>query len=409
MPQRHQGRPASRLPFQETIIQLRSTLATALPASAEDLNVVWGAGPRPQLQARLIGEYHVREAERVRAAAAAAPGADAATLLFFDAALGYASGAFQTAVPAAWAGALTAEEIPSVMRRRERLPIPELRAGNVRCGRCRVVMDIFGDHAEACQAHVGQYDWAAHNRVRDAFAACAKEASLLPETEKPALVEGSQERPADVFLPAEGRHGLGGAGSAGLGACVDVVGVRGLAPSALRKGLAGPLQAAARRKLGRVFAPSARASEAAELAAARAATVALLEAAADDAGIEQAQREAYARTIQAHAPRWFVVPFVFSSLGCLAEGAEEVMRALAARYAASEAAGGAEAAGHGILHARWLPRLSAAIERGAWGRLRSLLRDAVGAREGEGLVVSELLCEPRHLFRRADALEAGGS
>ena len=84
-------------------------------------------------------------------------------------------------------------------------------------------------------------------------------------------------------------------------------------------------------------------------------------------------------------PRWFVVPFVFSSLGCLAEGAEEVMRALAARYAASEAAGGAEAAaGHGILHARWLPRLSAAIERGAWGRLRSLLRDAVGAKEGWG-------------------------
>ena len=124
---------------------------------------------------------------------------------------------------------------------------------------------------------------------------------------------------------------------------------------------------------------------------------------------EQAQREAYARTIQAHAPRWFVVPFVFSSLGCLAEGAEEVMRALAARYAASEAAGGAEAAGHGIRQARWLPRLSAAIERGAWGRLRSLLRDAVGAREGAGLVVSELLCEPRHLFRRADALGAGGS
>ena len=143
-------------------------------------------------------------------------------------------------------------------------------------------------------------------------------------------------------------------------------------------------------------------------AAAAAAAAALLEA-ADDAGIEQAQREAYARTIQAHAPRWFVVPFVFSSLGCLAEGAEEVMRALAARYAASEAAGGAEAAGHGILHARWLPRLSAAIERGAWGRLRSLLRDAVGAKEGVGLVVSELLCEPRHLYRRADALGAGGS
>ena len=67
------------------------------------------------------------------------------------------------------------------------------------------------------------------------------------------------------------------------------------------------------------------------------------------------------------------MPFAFSSLGCLASSTEEeVMKAMAARYAASEAAGGAAAAGHGILHARWLPRLSAAIERGAWGRLRPL-------------------------------------
>ena len=94
------------------------------------------------------------------------------------------------------------------------------------------------------------------------------------------------------------------------------------------------------------------------------------------------------------------------------------MRAsLAARYprshAASEAAGGAAtggagAAGHGILHARWLPRLPAAIEPGAaWGRLRLLLREAAGAHDGDGgLVVSELLCEPRYLSRRADALGA---
>ena len=120
------------------------------------------------------------------------------------------------------------------------------------------------------------------------------------------------------------------------------------------------------------------------------------------------QREAYARTIQAYAPRWFVVPFAFSSLGCLADETEEVMRALAARYAASEAAGGAEAAGHGILHARWLPRLSAAIERGACWRLRLLLREA-GAWEGDGLELSELKCPPRYLSRREDALGAGGS
>jgi hypothetical protein len=86
------------------------------------------------------------------------------------------------------------------------------------------------------------------------------------------------------------------------------------------------------------------------------------------------------------------------------------MRALAARYAASEAAGGVEAAGRGILHARWLPRLSAAVERGAWGRLRALLREVAGSQGGDGgLAVSELLCAPRYLSCRADALGAGGS
>ena len=186
------------------------------------------------------------------------------------------------------------------------LPCRELRSGNVRCRRCHRIVDIFGDHAEACQAHAGKYDWVAHNLVRDAFALCAKEASLLPETEKTGLLEGSLERPADVFLPAEGGHGLGGASSAGLGACVDVVGgVRSLAPSALRRGLAGPLHAAAQRKLQRVFSPSATASAAAERAAATAAAAAL-EAAADDAELERVQREAYARTIQAYEPRWLL-------------------------------------------------------------------------------------------------------
>ena len=79
--------------------------------------------------------------------------------------------------------------------------------------------------------HASKYDWAAHNRARDALALSVKEASLLlpKKTEKPDLVvEGTQERPADVYLPAEGGHGLGGASSVGLGACVDVVGVRSL-------------------------------------------------------------------------------------------------------------------------------------------------------------------------------------
>jgi hypothetical protein len=400
-------RPGGHLSFQATIIQLRNFLALAQPASAEDLNVVWGAGPQPWLQSSLTEKYYEREAARVRAAAAAAPGSDAATMLVFDAALGYAGGAFLRAVPAGWAGALTAEELEATLRRRSRLPFPQLRAGNVRCVCCGQLMDVFGDHAEACRVHGGKHDWAAHNRVRDALAACAREAGLLPETEKPALVEGTRERPADVYLPAEGRHGLGGAASAGLGACVDVVGVRTLAPSAVVQGLAPPLEEAERRKLRRVFEPSATASAAAARAAATAAAAALL-AGADDAELERARREAHARTIGAFAPRWFVVPFAFSSLGCLAAGAEVVMRTMAARSAASEAAGGAEGAGHGVLHARWLPRLSAAIERGAWRRLRPLLRGASGVAEGDVLVASELVCASRFLhLSSTDARGAG--
>ena len=372
--------------------------------------MVWGAGPQLRLQASLTAAYHEMEAVRVRAAAAAAPGSTAATMLIFDAALGYAGGAFLNAVPAGWSGALTAEELRGALRRRMRLQHPELRAGNLRCVCCRQLMDTFGDHAEACQVHASKYDWAAHNRVRDALALCAKEASLLPETEKPDLVEGTQERPADVYLPAEGGHGLGGASSAGLSACVDVVGVRSLAGSALERGLHESLEAAAQGKLRRVFAPSGTAAAAAERAAAAAQREALqAELVPDDAGLERARRDAYARTIQAFAPRWFVVPFAFSSLGCLATSTEEVMKAMAARYAASEAAGGAAAAGHGILHARWLPRLSAAIERGAWGRLRPLLRTAAGARDEDGLVLSELRCPVRYLSRREDAQGAGGS
>ena len=65
------------------------------------------------------------------------------------------------------------------------------------------------------------------------------------------------------------------------------------------------------------------------------------------------------------------------------------MAAGAARYAASEAAGGAAAAGHGILHARWLARLSAdggyrARGVGAAAAGRPLLRTAHAGGMGMG-------------------------
>ena len=319
-------------------------------------------------------------------------------------------GAFLEAVPAAWAGALPTEELTAAIRRRLRLTFQQLRSGTRWCGCCSTLMDVFGDHAEACLQHARGHDYAAHNFVRDAVLACAREAGLEPVSEARDLVDDTQERPADVYLPACSGHGLGGDGSAGLGACIDVSGVRALTASALRSNsLLKPLQRRFELKAKRAFPPSAAAQAAAAVAAAGAQREALeAESTADDEAISQARREVYSRTVASFAPRWFVAPFVFSSLGFLADGTEVVLQAMAARYAACEEAGGAEGAGHGVLHARWLPRLSAAIERGAWRRLRPLLRGASGVAEGDVLVASELVCASRFLhLSSTDARGAG--
>ena len=145
------------------------------------------------------------------------------------------------------------------------------------------------------------------------------------------------------------------------------------------------MEAAAQGKLRRVFAPSATATAAAERAAA-AAQREVLQAElvpADNAVLERARGEAYARTIQAYAPRWFVVPFAFSSLGCLASSTEEVMRAMAARYAASEAAGG------GGSRRAWDPAREVAAAAVGGYRARGVGAAAAGfaggARRGRGM------------------------
>lgn len=395
--------PSGLLPFQSQISELRTSLASAIPASAADLQVKWEDGTQPQLQARLTKAVLAVEATAVREAAGSADRCSRSVLVF-DAARQYGAGAFLHAAPTAWAGALQPEELVAALRRRLRLPFPELRSGAVRCNCCGgCLVDVFGDHAEACSREHALADSTCHNLVRDALEECAREAGLAPEREARGLVEDRLQRPADVYIPAHVSHGLGGDGCAGLGACVDVAGVRSLAPSAVNRGpgLLPALQRRRREKASRAFPPSAAAIAEATVAAGRAAAAAL-EAGNDAADVTRASSEAYARVVATHAPRWFVVPFVFSSLGFMDEcSAQPVLQAMAARYSAREESGGADGVGSGVLRTRWLPRLSAAIERGAWRRLRGLLRAASGTADGDVLPASELTCLP-------ELLRAGG-
>ena len=75
-------------------------------------------------------------------------------------------------------------------------------------------------------------------------------------------------------------------------------------------------------------------------------------------------------------------------------------------YRSREESGGADGAGSGVLRTRWLPRLSAAIERGAWRRLRVLLRAVSGVADGDVLPASELTCLPE-LLRGSGGADCG--
>ena len=58
--------------------------------------------------------------------------------------------------------------------------------------------DCFGDHQVGCGGNSDRIHH--HNVVRDVLFSAAQSAALVPRQEAPALIPGSQSRPADVFL-----------------------------------------------------------------------------------------------------------------------------------------------------------------------------------------------------------------
>ena len=61
------------------------------------------------------------------------------------------------------------------------------------------VMDVFGHHAVVCDCSGDRIK--RHNAIRDCFFDACVAAAWGPVKEKPFLISGSSEKPADVFIP----------------------------------------------------------------------------------------------------------------------------------------------------------------------------------------------------------------
>ena len=314
----------------------------------------------------------------------------------FDAGEQLGSGQWQRGLAGRWHNSLRAEEYSAACRRRFFLTFPGLRD----CPRCPFLgcgerIDAHGRHIFACEGLQQQgRDQLAHDEVRNHLYGVCREAGLKPHLEKRRLVPGSQARPADVMLPAG--HGLGGPQEALRVACMDVSGVRSECSSYLRGGLTPPLRERHREKATRRFAPSEEAASAAERDG-HAAAQAALSGGASAAEADQASRAAVARALALRAPLLYLVPIVFSTMGFFYDGdsgcgVRAVLAALGANFRSGESER-ADGAGSVAVWSRWLPRLSAAVERGVWWRinytLKALAREAAPTRD-EHMALADL-------------------
>ena len=67
------------------------------------------------------------------------------------------------------------------------------------CPVCGAPTDPFGDHYVMCKG-LGDIIWR-HDNLKEVIFSAARSAALAPRKEIPALVPGSNSRPADVYLP----------------------------------------------------------------------------------------------------------------------------------------------------------------------------------------------------------------
>jgi hypothetical protein len=391
------------LPFHSSLRQLRNEISTALSASEPLVSVWLDEGPELGAQRGLLKalRYAAARAERVELrklvlAEDRALGQQGLSVLQFDAGVQLGSGMWQRALAGRWHNSLRAEEYSAACRRRFCLSFPGLR-DRPRCPfpGCGERLDVYGRHIFACDGpHQQRRDQLAHDEVRDHLFGVCREAGLRPQLETRRLVPGSQARPADVMLPAG--HGLGGPQEALGVACLDVSGVRSECDSHRQAGLTAPLRVRHREKAMRTFPPSPEVASAAERDG-RAAAQAALAGGASAAEADQASRAAVARTIARRAPLLYLVPIVFSTMGFFYDGdtscgARATLSALGAYFRRGESER-ADGAGAVAVWSRWLPRLSAAVERGVWWRinytLQALNRQAAPTRD-EHMALADL-------------------
>jgi len=254
----------------------------------------------------------------------------------FQARAEFGAVAFSAALPLGGRASLAGEELVWTYRQQLRLPIPGF-VGGSRCPRCAsAALDVYGDHADECKGEgMPGLHIRAHDQVRDTVYAMARRAGVRDARIEPQrLVEGTQERPADVLLP--GSLGLGEAHQRGMVCCLDVVRVNSLALSYIgQRPLRGPVEAAVRAKDRRTGLPQ----------------------------------------------HIFAYGFGVSSLGFIHERrGRAVLAALAAHR--SGGAGAPEGAGEALAAQQWLPMLSVAVHRGSYLRTRALLGDAAGVGGG---------------------------
>jgi hypothetical protein len=140
---------------------------------------------------------------------------------------------------------LSPSDLEFAMRRLLRLPIRGLNAGAT-CG-CGDAIDCYGDHADCCRLLQGQRG-KRHDRVNmTSVLAPARQACLPAEPEKAHLIEDSNGRPADTYIP----YGLEDIfGSRPV--CYDVVGVGSAVEQYLAQacqGIGGAMNFGVKRKL----------------------------------------------------------------------------------------------------------------------------------------------------------------
>ena len=358
-------------------------------------------GPQRGLFKELSGHHFIKERAALRDLVKNEELATAAgghLLAQFDAGVCYGAGHWALGLAGRFHNSLRADEYGAAARRRFCLTIPALRA-QPRCPfpDCSERLDAHGWHIFACSgSQQKKRDQRAHNEVRDHLFGVCKQAGLHPQLETPRLVDGTFERPADVLLPAG--HGLGGPAVASFVACLDVSGVRSECASYMAQGLHAPLAARQAEKAKREFTPSSEALTAAAVAAAGALAAATAAGAGPEAAV-QARDAAHHQALAMRAPPLYLEPIVFSSTGCFFDGEKgrglrAVLAALGASYRRSEC-DMAEGAGTQAVRSRWLPRLSAAVERGVWWRIKYTLQalDWRAAPEVDAhMVLSDLSC-----------------